>query len=82
MSAVLATVVDSKALLETVVASLLAGVGVTIVFSLAILGAALFGDARRDGRSGAATAAAGLTMVALAASAAVIVFGIVVMTSK
>ena len=82
MSALLATVVDGKALLETVGASLVAGVGVTIVFSFAILGAALFGDARREGRGGVAIAAAGLTAFALAASAAAIVFGIVVMTSK
>jgi hypothetical protein len=82
MSALLATVVDSRALLETVIASVIAGVGVTIVFSLAILGAALFGDARRDGRAGAAVGAATLAILALAASAAVIVFGIFVMTSK
>ena len=37
MSAVLATVVDSEALLETVVASLLAGVGVTIVFGIVVM---------------------------------------------
>jgi CHASE2 domain-containing sensor protein len=82
MSALLATVVDGRALLETVIASVIAGVGVTIVFSLAILGAALFGDARRDGRVGAAVGAATLAILALAASAAVIVFGIFVMTSK
>ncbi len=74
--------IEWKALLETVIASFAAGVGVTIVFSLAILGAARFADARRDGRTVVATAAAGLTIVALAGSAAAIAFGIVVMTSK
>lgn len=81
MSALLATVVDGRALLETVIASLVAGVGVTVAFSLAILGAALFGDARRDGREVAAVGAASLTVVALAACGAAIAFGIVVMTS-
>jgi len=82
MSAMLATVVDWQALGETVGAALVAGVGITIVFSLAILGAAVLGDARRDGRGGTAVAAAGLTVVALAACGAAIAVGIVVMTSK
>jgi hypothetical protein len=82
MSAILATVVDGEALMKTVVASVVAGVGVTIVFSLAILGAGLFGDARRDGRTAAATGAATLTILALAACGAAIAFGIVVMTSE
>jgi len=81
MSFLTATVVDGRALLETVIASLIAGVGVTIAFSLAILGAALFSDARRDGRDAAAVGAAGLAVVALAACGAAIAFGIVVMTS-
>lgn len=81
MSALLATVVDGRALLETVIASLVAGVGVTVAFSLAILGAALFGDARRDGREVAAVGAAGLTVLALGVCGAAIAFGIVVMTS-
>ena len=50
MSALVGSIVDGKALLDTVAGSLIAGVGVTIAFSFAILGAALFGEARRDGR--------------------------------
>jgi hypothetical protein len=82
MSALVATIVDTKALLDTVAGSLIAGVGVTAAFSFAILGAALFGEARRDGRTVAAVGAGGLAVVALAGCAAAIVFGIVVMTSK
>jgi len=82
MSALFATIVDTKALAETVAAALVAGVGITIVFSLAILGASLFGEARRDGRGGAAVAAAGLALAALGACGAAIVVGIVVMISK
>ena len=47
---VIATIVDTKALWETVVAAFVAGVGTTIVFSLAILGATRFTDASREGQ--------------------------------
>jgi hypothetical protein len=79
MSAMFATVVDWQALGETVGVALVAGVGITAVFSLAILGAAVLGEARRDGRGGTAV---GLTVVALAACGAAIAVGILVMTSK
>jgi hypothetical protein len=77
-----AAVVETKELLQTVLASVIAGVGVTVVFSVAIWGAARFADLRRDERPLAAGAAATLAGVALAATLAAIVFGIVVMTSK
>ena len=47
---VIATIVDTTALWETVVAAFVAGVGTTIVFSLAILGATRFAEANRDGQ--------------------------------
>ena len=45
----IATIVDTEALWETVVAAFVAGVGTTIVFSLAILGATRFAEANREG---------------------------------
>ena len=51
----IATIVDTKALWETVVAAFVAGVGTTIVFSLAILGATRF--ARGEPRGPVAHAA-------------------------
>jgi hypothetical protein len=78
----LASIVDGEALLETVGASFVAGVGITIVFSLCILGVAQLAEARRDGRRGAAVAAGTLATVALLASLAGVAAGIVVMTSK
>jgi hypothetical protein len=78
----LATVVDTKALWQTVVAATLAGVGVTFAFTLALLGAARSIDLSRDGRSTAAIASAVLAAIALAVVAAAIVLGIVVMTTK
>lgn len=76
----LAIVVETKALLETVAASFVAGVGIAIAFSVAIYGSARFADARRDGRAVLATASALLTTVALAVCAAGIAAGIYVMT--
>ena len=78
----MATIVQTKELLETVIASLIAGVGATAVFSLAIWGGARFVDLSRDGRTLAAGAAAALSALALAVTLAAVVVGIVVMTSK
>lgn len=78
----IATVVDWAALRDVVIASLAAGVGVTIAFSLAIMGLTRFADTRRDGKAVGAWAYAGLAVVGLAVSATAVVYGIVLMTSK
>jgi len=78
----LGEVVNTTDLWETVVASLVAGIGVTVIFSLAIWGATHFADFNRDGRSVAAAAAGLVAVLALAATLAAIVLGIVVMTTK
>jgi hypothetical protein len=78
----LATVVETDALLETIAAAFVAGVGVTLVFSLAIMGAARFADLSRDGHPVAAVAFGALALVALAAAVAAVTIGIIVMTSK
>jgi hypothetical protein len=78
----IATIVEGKELLQTVGASLIAGVGVTFVFSLAIWGAARFADLSRGERPLAAGAAALVTAAALIATAGAVVIGIVAMTSK
>jgi hypothetical protein len=77
-----ATILQTKDLLETVIASLVAGVGVTAAFSVAIWGGARFVDLSREGRGVAAGGAAAVGVVALAMTLAAVVFGIVVMTSK
>jgi hypothetical protein len=79
---VTATILHTADLLETVVASLVAGVGVTAAFSVAIWGGARFVDLSRGGRPLAAGAAAALGGLALAMTLAAVVIGIVVMTSK
>jgi len=77
-----AVVVETKELLETVVASLIAGVGITVVFSVAIWGVARFADMSRSERPLAAGAAATLAGLAVLGTMAAVVFGIVIMTSK
>jgi cytochrome c biogenesis protein CcdA len=78
----LATVVETKELWQTALAALVAGVGVTIIFSLAIYGATRFADLSRDDRRLAATSAALLAILALVATLAAVVIGIVEMTRK
>jgi hypothetical protein len=78
----LGTVVDWSALLKTVVAAFVAGVGITLVFSVAIFGAARFADLSRDGRPVGGAAYVVLSVVALAAVAAAVAIGIIVMTTK
>ena len=77
-----ATVVETKELLETVAYSLIAGVGVAIVFSLAIYGATRFADLSRDERPAAAAVAAAIAGLALAATIGAVVVGIIAMTQK
>ncbi len=78
----MATVVDVSALLKTIVGAFISGVGLTLIFSVAILGAARFADLSRDGRPAAAAAFGAVTVIALAAVTAVVVIGIIVMATK
>ena len=78
----LAVVVETEELLQTVIASVVGGVGVTVVFSIAIWGAARFADLSRGERPLAAAGAAAVGVLALLVVAASVVLGIIVMTSK
>jgi cation transporter-like permease len=78
----MAVVVETKELLETVIASVIAGVGITVIFSVAIWGVARFADLSRGERPLAAGAAAALAGLALTITLAAVAFGIVVMSSK
>jgi hypothetical protein len=78
----LATVVDTSALWQTIVAALVAGVGTTLVFSIAILGVARFSEANREGRGGQAAAFGALAVLGLLATVAAVVVGVIVMTTK
>ena len=78
----LAMIVDTQALLKTIAAASVAGVGVTLIFSVAILGASRFADMSRDGRPVAAIAFGVMGLVALLAALAAVTVGIIVMTRK
>jgi hypothetical protein len=77
-----ATLVDTRGLLKVVLASLVASVGITALFSVAIVGVARSLEWRRNGRPLAAGAFTVLAFVALVGCAAAVTLGIVVMTSK
>ena len=78
----IASIVETKELLQTVAASVIAGLGVTVFFSIAVYGATRFADLSRNERPVAATAAAALAGLALAGCIAAVVFGVIVMTNK
>ena len=69
-------------LLDVVWASLLAGVTVTTLFSFVVLASGKSAEARRRGRSQAASLYVALAAFAFAVFAALVVFGVQVMLSK
>jgi hypothetical protein len=75
-------VIDWDALLTVIWASLLAGIGVTAAYGLAILGATRAVELGRAGRVAEAAVYALLGVVGLATVLAAIVFGIVVLSDK
>jgi hypothetical protein len=78
----MAVVVETSELIQTVMASVVAGLGITVVFSIAIWGAARFVDLSRSERPAAATAAAAVGILGLAATIALVVIGLIVMMGK
>jgi hypothetical protein len=78
----IATIVETKELWQTVVVATAAGVGVTFLFSLGIWGSGQFLELSRSDRQGAATVAGIVGLVAFAAVAAAVIVGILVMTQK
>jgi hypothetical protein len=79
---VIATIVETRELLDTVIYATVAALGLILVYSLAIWGLTRYADLSRDGRPIAAGAAATVAALGLLASIGAVVFGIVVMTSK
>ena len=76
-----AAIVDWGDLGLTVVASAIAGIGITAAFAVAIYGSAQFSEQRRQGDGAAATGAALLAVLGLAGCTAGIVFGLIAMLS-
>ncbi len=78
----IAEIVDVGELFSVVWTSVLAGIGVCFVFSLAIIGWARAADMRREGHGVASVVYLGLAVASFAAVMALVVFGVVVMTAK
>ena len=76
-----AVVVDGEALLDTALASIVAGLSVTLACSAAIYGFAMAAEMRREDRALAAAAAGVVGMVGVIGFAAAIVVGVIVMVS-
>ena len=75
-------IIEWDLLFQVIWTAAAAGVAVTIAVSLAILGAARAADARRDGDAADAVIYSTLFVLGVAACAAGVVMGIVVMTTK
>ncbi len=69
-------------LVQVIWVSLLAGVGVTAVFSVVIFGGARAHEARRDGNGGTATLYTALTVAAFLIFLGGVVFGVTVILNK
>jgi uncharacterized membrane protein len=69
-------------ILKMIVASLAGGIGVAVVFSLAVLGITRSTELRRDRRSGPAAAYGTLGLIGLVLSAALVVLGVVLVAHK
>jgi hypothetical protein len=78
----IATLVETKELWQTVAAAAVAGIGVTFLFSLGIWGSGQFLELSRSDRQVAAAAAGIVGLLAFAAVGAAIIVGILVMTQK
>ena len=78
----LASVVDTGALLNVVWVSIAAGVGLSLVFSVTIAGAARASLHRRDGRTTAAMAWSVVASLCALICAAAVILGVIVMLHK
>lgn len=72
----------TSALLKMMYSSALAGVGVTVVFSVAILGVIRSSDMRRSHRNAAGSAFAVLGIVGLLVCGVAVVYGLVLVGHK
>jgi hypothetical protein len=78
----IATLVEGRELWQTVVASVVAGIGITFAFSVGILGSSRFVELSRGDRQVAATVAGLVALFAFLVVIAAVIIGIVVMTQK
>ena len=74
--------VELSQLAEVIWVSLLAGVGITATFTVAVFGAGRYLEASRTGRRGAAFGFASLAVLFLIVFAAAVIWGVAIMLAK
>jgi hypothetical protein len=74
--------VDSGDVVQVIWVSLAAGVGITLMFSLVVVGGGRSAEARRTGHNGIATGFAVLATLAFVIFAAGVAYGVHIMLSK
>ena len=79
---IIAKIIDPQAAWQAIWTAAVAGVGVTVVFSVAVLGATRAADLRRDDRAGQAILFAGLGLLGFAATIGAVVYAITLITTK
>ncbi len=77
-----AEIINWNAAWQAIWTAAVAGVGVTIVFSLTVLGATRSTDMRRDDRPGQAAMYGVLALLGLAATLGAVVYAITLITTK
>jgi hypothetical protein len=78
----IAAAVNTHALAKMAYSSVVAGVGVAVIFSLAILGLARSGEMRREHRTAAAVAYSALAAAGLLLAAAIVMYGLTLVAHK
>jgi hypothetical protein len=74
--------INTHALVRMAYSSVLAGVGVAVIFSVAIVGVARSGEMRREHRTGAAVAYTALAAAGLLLAAAMVIYGLILVAHK
>jgi MFS family permease len=79
---VISAAINTHALVKMAYSSVLAGVGVAVVFSIAILGMARSSEMRREHRTGAAAAYTALAATGLLLAAGIVIYGLILVAHK
>jgi hypothetical protein len=79
---IVAKIIDGQAAWQAVWTAAVSGIGVTIVFSLTVLGATRSTDMRRNDRPGQAAMYGVLALLGLAATLGAVVYAIALITTK
>jgi hypothetical protein len=78
----LAAVVNTTTLGKTILYSLAAGIGISVIFGAGVSSAASLVDAMRERRTAASAAWAAVALICLLCATGAVVLGIVLMTEK